>query len=230
MLDATFQLHHFSDASEVGYGTVSYLRRETVDGRVDCSFIMAKSRTAPQQFVSVPRLELQAATIAVRMHRLILKEIDLVVSASFFWTDSKITLQYINNETRRFKTYVANRVAEIRDASQPCQWRHCPGSLNPADKASRGISAQRFLTSKRWFKGLAFLIKPEEEWPCFEIEALPEDDQELKGERAIFTLTLPEKLHELLVKYSSWTVLQRKVAWLLKFKVYIQYQRQESRY
>ena len=46
-LDATFQLHHFSDASEVGYGTVSYLRRETVDGRVYCSFIMAKSRTAP---------------------------------------------------------------------------------------------------------------------------------------------------------------------------------------
>ena len=229
-LDATFQLHHFSDASEVGYGTVSYLRRETVDGRVDCSFIMAKSRTAPLQFVSVPRLELQAATIAVRMHRLILKEIDLVVSAPFFWTDSKITLQYINNETRRFKTYVANRVAEIRDASQPCQWRHCPGSLNPADEASRGISAQRFLTSERWFKGPAFLMKPEEDWPCFEIEALPEDDQELKGERAIFTLTLPEKLHELLVKYSSWTVLQRKVAWLLKFKVYLQYQRQESRY
>ena len=83
-LDATFQLHHFSDASEVGYGTVSYLRRETVDGRVDCSFIMAKSRTAPLQFVSVPSLELQAATIAVRMHRLILKEIDLVISASFF--------------------------------------------------------------------------------------------------------------------------------------------------
>ena len=229
-LDATFQLHHFSDASEVGYGTVSYLRRETVDGRVDCAFIMAKSRTAPLQFVSVPRLELQAATIAVRMHHLILKEIDLVMFTSFFWTDSKITLHYINNETRRFKTYVANRVTEIRDASQPCQWRHCLGSLYPADEASRGIWAQRFLTSERWFKGPAFLMKPEEDWPCFEIEALPEDDQELKGERAIFTLTLPEKLHKLLVKYSSWTVLQRKVAWLLKFKVYLQYQRQESRY
>ena len=99
-LDATFQLHQFSDASAVGSGTVSYLKRETEDGRVDCSFIMAKSCTAPLQFVSVPRLELQTATIAVRMHRLILKEIDLVMSASFFWTDSKITLQYINNETR----------------------------------------------------------------------------------------------------------------------------------
>ena len=227
-LDATFQLHHFSDASEVGYGTVSYLRRETVEGRVDCSFIMAKSRTAPLQFVSVPRLELQAATIAVRMHHLILKEIDLVMFTSFFWTDSKITLHYINNETRRFKTYVANRVAEIRDASQPCQWRHSPGSLNPADEASRGIWAQRFLTSERWFKGPAFLMKPEEDWPCFEIEALPEDDLELKGERAIFTLTLPEKLHELLVKYSSWTVLQRKVTSLLKFKAYLQYRKDKK--
>ena len=227
-LDATFPLHHFSDASEVGYGTVSYLRRETVDGRVDCAFIMAKSRTAPLQFVSVPRLELQAATIAVRMHHLILKEIDLVMFTSFFWTDSKITLHYINNETRRFKTYVANRVTEIRDASQPCQWRHCLGSLYPADEASRGIWAQRFLTSERWFKGPAFLMKPEEDWPCFEIEALPEDDLELKGERAIFTLTLPEKLHELLVKYSSWTVLQRKVASLLKFKAYLQYRKDKK--
>ena len=66
-------------------------------------------------------------------------------------------------------------------------------------------------------------MKPEEDWPFFETEALPEDDQKLKGEKAIFTLTLPEKLHELLVKYSSWTVLQRKLAWLLKFKAYIQY-------
>ena len=50
-LNATFQLHQFNDASEVGYGTVSYLRRETVDGRVDCCFIMAKSCTAPLQLL-----------------------------------------------------------------------------------------------------------------------------------------------------------------------------------
>ena len=57
--------------------------------------------------------------------------------------------------------------------------------------------------------------KPEEDWPRFEIESLPEDDQELKGERTIFILPFTEKLHELLVKYSSWT------AWLLKFKAYL---------
>ena len=106
--------------------------------------------------------------------------------------------------------------------------RNCPGSLNPADEASRGISTQRFLTSERWFKSPAFPMKTEEDCPCFEIEVLPEDDQELKGQIAIFTLTLPEKLHELLVKYSSWTVLQQNVAWLLKFKAYIQYRKDKK--
>ena len=40
-----------------------------------------------------------------------------------------------------------------------------------------------------------------------------------------FTLTASDKLHELLVRYSSWAVLQCKVAWLLKFKAYLQCRR-----
>ena len=65
----------------------------------------------------MPRLELQAAIITVRVHGLILKETDLDISSLFFC----ITLQYINNDSHRFKTYVANWVAEIRDTSQPNQ-------------------------------------------------------------------------------------------------------------
>ncbi|KAK3730780.1 hypothetical protein QZH41_000800 [Actinostola sp. cb2023] len=175
---AAFQLHHFCDASEYGYGTVSYLRKEAANGTVECAFITSKSRTAPLQYVSIPRLELQAATIAVRVHSMIVKEINLTISSAFFWTDSRIVIQYINNESRRFKTYVANRVAEIRCASQPDQWRHCPGLMNPADDASRGLSAQALLDSERWFTGPAFLLETEPEWPSLEIEALPESDPE----------------------------------------------------
>jgi len=152
---------------------------------------------------------------------MILEEIDLNISSTFFWTDSKITLQYINNESRRFKTYVTNRVSEIRDVSQPSQWRHCPGTLNPADDASRGLSAHQLLSSGRWFSGPAFLSKPEEDWSQAEVGQLPEDDSEVKTEKVIFTLTA----HELLVRYSSWAVLQRKVAWLLKFKAYLKCRR-----
>ena len=106
----------------------------------------------------------------------LIKEIDLKISSCYFWTDSKVTLQYINNESHRFKTYIANRVAEIRDASLPSQWRHFPGSPNPADDASRGLSAHQLLSSERWFKGPTFLTKPEEEWPCVEIDAQLENN------------------------------------------------------
>ena len=83
------------------------------------------------------------------------------------WNKWKEKLTLLNHVT----------IPEIRDASQPCQWRHCPGSLNPADEAPRGIPAQRFLTSERRFKGPAFLMKLEEDWSCFEILVLPEDDK-----------------------------------------------------
>ena len=45
--DAVVELHHFCDASEIGYGTVSYLRIIYSDGTINCSFVMGKSRNAP---------------------------------------------------------------------------------------------------------------------------------------------------------------------------------------
>ena len=61
-------------------------------------------------------------------------------------------LNYIRNEIRRFQTYVANRVTEIRELTFPHQWRHCPDAINPADDASRGLRIEEFLRSERWLK------------------------------------------------------------------------------
>ena len=41
------QLHHFSDASQVGYGAVTYLRLVGEGGQVHLTLLMAKSRLAP---------------------------------------------------------------------------------------------------------------------------------------------------------------------------------------
>ena len=65
-LDATFQRIR-------GRIWECLLPKERNCRRIDCSFITEKSRTALLQFVSVTRLELQAAKIALRMHHLILK-------------------------------------------------------------------------------------------------------------------------------------------------------------
>lgn len=42
------QLHHFSDASEVAYGSLCYLRLVNAMGEVHCSFMFAKSRLASE--------------------------------------------------------------------------------------------------------------------------------------------------------------------------------------
>ena len=46
------QLHHFSDASEDGYGAVSYLRIVDDKGVPHSSFVLGKSRVAPLRVVS----------------------------------------------------------------------------------------------------------------------------------------------------------------------------------
>lgn len=70
---------------------------------------MGKSKLAPQPAHTVLRLELCAAVLAV----------DLYDDAVEFFTGSKIVLRYIYNSTRRFYTYVANRVTRIRKLTHP---------------------------------------------------------------------------------------------------------------
>ena len=66
-------LHVFANASESGFGAVSYLRFET-NYEVMISLIMAKSRVAPLKLVTIPRLKLCAAVMATRLAATIQQE------------------------------------------------------------------------------------------------------------------------------------------------------------
>ncbi|XP_068675699.1 uncharacterized protein [Montipora foliosa] len=63
------QLHLFSDASRHGYAAVAYLRLKDVTNQVHCVFVMGKARLDPIREISIPRLELTAAVISVRLLR-----------------------------------------------------------------------------------------------------------------------------------------------------------------
>ena len=159
------QLHHFSDASQGGYGAVSYLPLTNQENDVHCSFVNSKSRLAPLKKTTIPRLELSAAVVATRLDIMIRKEIDIPIDASLFWTDSTCVLGYISNVDKRLQTFVANRVAKICEISSPSHWRHIPTQLNPVDDASRGLSADELINNRRWLSGPDFLWKPETHWP-----------------------------------------------------------------
>ena len=63
----SIELHHFSDASTSGYGQCSYLRLVNERDEVHCSFVMGKARVSPLKSVTIPRLELTAALVSVRV-------------------------------------------------------------------------------------------------------------------------------------------------------------------
>ena len=79
---------------------------------------MEKSRNAPIKTASIPRLKLQEAVLAARVDLAVQKELNFDFERAIFWTESMITLNYIRDESRRFQTYVANRVAERYETSR----------------------------------------------------------------------------------------------------------------
>ena len=149
-----YQLHLFSDASKQAYGCVCYLVTLYADGSYSCSFVIEKSRLATIKTMSVPRLELAAAALATQLNSKLEREIELPLDPSVFWTDSCIVLDYIQNDDKRYQTFVANIISIIRRGSQTSQWRHVKSELNPDDDISRGLTAEALLQSKRWISGL----------------------------------------------------------------------------
>ena len=67
------ELHHFSDASTEGYGQCSYLRLMDTTNRVNCTLIMGKACVTPLKPITIPRLELAAALVSVRVSEMLRK-------------------------------------------------------------------------------------------------------------------------------------------------------------
>ena len=217
------QLHNFSDASGEGYGAVTYLRVVNEAGNVHCAFLMGKSRQTPQKSVTIPRLELSAAVVATRLNKMMQHELDVALEEEFFWTDSTCVLSYITNKEKRFQTFVANRITTIHEGSRPDQWNYVDTDSNPADDASRGLSAEDIIHQSRWINGPPFLWEAEDRWPKrpeISVE-IKEDDPEVKRERKTFSIASTVEadfLNRAVQSCSSWYKLKKLMAWILRYR------------
>ncbi|KAL9951194.1 hypothetical protein ACROYT_G043814 [Oculina patagonica] len=81
------------------------------------------------------------------------------------WFSQLPDLSGVQGQSRRYKTFVANRVSEIHQRSNPRQWRHVPTDMNCADDATRGLHAKELTMTHRWFSGPEFLYEEEDAWP-----------------------------------------------------------------
>ena len=144
-------LHGFCDASKSAYAAVVYLTLET-KMRVYTRFVVAKTRVAPLQAVTIPRLELLGAVLLSRLmvtgFNALRSTLPLVAMRCY--TDSTATLYWIKGVNKQWKPFVQNRVNEIRRKVPHDIWHYCPGVTNPADLPSRGMTMEELKLSDLW--------------------------------------------------------------------------------
>lgn len=208
----------FADASTKAIGAVAYLKAVQEDGETHVGFVMGKAKLAPQSEPTIPRLELCAAVLAVEMADLIHEELDVRLDSTKFFTDSKVVLGYIFNESRRFYVYVHNRVQRIRQTTKPDQWHYVRTDDNPADYASRSVPAS-LLAQTTWFTGPDFLLNPPNEPEAVQSFDLvkPELDTDIRPPVRSYATHLQEKglSTERFQRFSSFNSLVRAIALLI---------------
>ena len=151
-------VHIFCDASENAIAAVAYIHARNNSGSMELGFILGKSNVAPVHGHTIPRLELCSAVLSTQIAETIAHHLQLPICEFKLYTDSKVILGYINNESRRFFNYVINRVQKIRSCTHPHPWHYVHTDINPADKGTRTLPASK-ISDSTWIKGPAFLLE-----------------------------------------------------------------------
>lgn len=171
--DALAELHIFCDSSEMAMGACAYLVVKYPSGTSTSHLITSRSKVAFIKKTTIPRLELCSAVIAAELSQFIVNSLQIKNLTVHFWSDSTITLHWLSKNPISLTPFVANRVSLIQQLSSPGQWRHAPGTCNPADLLTRGATTSEVIESVLWWHGPSWLPH-KDKWP----EGIKIDDTE----------------------------------------------------
>ncbi|XP_055543438.1 uncharacterized protein LOC129728989 [Wyeomyia smithii] len=148
-------LHGYSDASERAMGACLYIRAIGGCGNTSSHLLCAKSKTVPigNGRTTLPRLELCAAVTLSRLIANVMKANPIYFHEVRAFSDSTVALAWIHGGASRWKTFVANRVAEITTILPAINWHHVDRHSNPADVISRGALPEQLINNSLWWHG-----------------------------------------------------------------------------
>jgi len=210
--EATKELHVYCDASERVIAAAAYIV-SFHHGSKQASFVLGKTKVAPRNGHTIPRLELCAAVLGIEVACTVLTNIDIDFTQVKYYSDSKVVLGYIGNRTRRFYTYVSNRVQKILSHSSPEQWFYVPTHLNPADIGTRGVSATD-LAQSAWLRGPTISEENCKQHSSFELLD-PDQDPEIRVKALATNIEVKRSLDsKRFSKFSDWSRLKRAIACL----------------
>ncbi|XP_017485823.1 PREDICTED: uncharacterized protein LOC108374345 [Rhagoletis zephyria] len=212
------ELHIFVDASKDAYAAAIYLRA-IQNNKVACSLVASKTRVAPLKPISIPRLELMAAILGLRLANLVTSELSVRLDRRIFWSDSKNVLYWIRSDARKFQQFVAVRIGEILEDSHVQDWRWVSSSENVADDATKWSTYPDFNNASRWFIGPDFLSGPEEQWPKTDLNVASDNEHDLichvdvkQPTSSPLAVISPDPM-----RFSKWEKLRGAQRYVLKF-------------
>jgi hypothetical protein len=155
------------------------LRWQMADGTVQCRLLAGKTRVAPKCKISIPRMELMGALLAVRLARKIQDSLQMELEAVRYFTDSAVALGMILRESATYQEFVGTRVSEIRTKMDPeTEWFWIPGEMNIADMGTRPTMVPKEMgPGSPYQEGLPWMRGPPEMWPAKKTFAPPPPEE-----------------------------------------------------
>ncbi|XP_058817850.1 uncharacterized protein LOC131681156 [Topomyia yanbarensis] len=209
------ELHIFVDASEEAYAAVAYFRIVPPDGDIKVALVAAKTKVAPLKPMSIPRLELQAAVLGIRLMKFILESHPVKIARRVLHSDSSTFLSWIRCDPRRYKQYVALRVAEVLSESEVDEWRWVPSKMNPADIATKWGHGPPLDPDHEWYRGYKFMKLPETTWPPQRV-AIPITEEEIRSCYTHHGISIPTPVVNF-NRFSRWPTLLRGLAYVFRY-------------
>ncbi|XP_036347617.1 uncharacterized protein LOC118756995 [Rhagoletis pomonella] len=218
------EYHVFTDASQRAYAAVLYCRTQLPDGTFKVVPVAARAKVAPLKSTTLPRLELCAAHLGAKLVKQVQLSFGCNMKNLYAWTDSTITLAWLQSHPSRWSVFVANRVAAVQEVLAPECWRHVRSEHNPADCASRGLAPSNLLAHYLWWQGPSWLAENVDQWQhqaTEDLELLTRRNSnissELRATKSASHLTQTAEDWELLSRYHSYIKLKRITAYALRF-------------
>lgn len=206
------ELHGFGDASEDAMCAMVYMKT-VIGGDVYVELAAAKTKVAPTNRITIPKLELCAAVLLVKLMRAVKRALQLEKVKTYYYSDSEITLAWIKGDPTRWKTFVANRVAKIHEYSDANSWRYINTKANPADFGSRGLLPSQLLGNKLWWEGPSILLN-DNEVDCIGIS---EFKTQLEEKRPKQTVMHAEICLDLVHRFSNLNRALRAIAYCKRY-------------
>lgn len=214
--DNDFEIHGFCDASQSAICATVYIRSTDQQGKITNNLICSKTKVAPLKKMTIPRLELSGAVLLTNLVSRVSQILKLNHVPLFMWTDSAIVHTWINNHPSRWKDFVHNRVCLIHETLPQAIWKFIPGTENPADCATRGLTPTQLLQHTIWWSGPNWIIQDSTLWPQAPHSLPQKENLEERASKVLVTNIQSKEPWDLIHKYSSLTRLLRITALCMK--------------